>query len=241
MKLYEWAYFNFFKPGTLYLYTLVYDLIKKEIKGRKNLELLDIGGRKSPYTIGLDVNITLSDIPNNTDTQQNLNLGINDSIIENLKSKRSNIKDLIYDDMTVTKIAENSFDIASAIEVLEHAPDDENFVKNVAKILKKDGVFIMTTPNGDYKPIPHNEDHIRHYKLEQLKSLLQKHFREVEVFYAIKSSNARSKGLKPMPLTKPMQFLETYRANMTSHKESADPKVKTTSMKTNHLVAIARK
>lgn len=42
---------------------------------------------------------------------------------------------------------DNYFDVVFAGEVIEHTVDDENFLKEVSRVLKKDGVLILTTPN----------------------------------------------------------------------------------------------
>src|SRR5581483_6428801 len=57
----------------------------------KSFELLDVGGRKSPYTIGLAAQVTVSDLKRESDVQKQLNLGFTDSLVEHLKTKRSNV------------------------------------------------------------------------------------------------------------------------------------------------------
>lgn len=44
-------------------------------------------------------------------------------------------------------IQDNSVDIAYALETLEHLTKTSSFVKNTKRILKRDGIFIITTPN----------------------------------------------------------------------------------------------
>ena len=97
--------------------------------------------------------------------------------------------------MVKTNLKENSYDIIMSIEVLEHVLEDEKFIINVKKLLKKDGCFVMSTPNGDFKKNT-NPDHVRHYTKKQLESLLQKHFNNVDVYYAIKDSKWRKIGIK---------------------------------------------
>lgn len=165
----------------------LYQRVHKKIsylENNANLDILDVGGRRSNYTIGLKSLITVSELPKEEEFQYDLDLGATEELIKKVTSRRSNIKSYIFDDMTKTELPEESFDIICAIEVLEHVEQDEIFVKNVMKSLKPNGFFIMTTPNGDHltKPYP---DHKRHYKLSQLYKILSDYFENVNIDYIV--------------------------------------------------------
>ncbi len=66
-------------------------LIKTILSHAKTPDLLDVGGRKSHYTIGVPALITITDLPKRSDLQKKLNLGINEEIIEQIKRRRSNV------------------------------------------------------------------------------------------------------------------------------------------------------
>jgi SAM-dependent methyltransferase len=203
--------------------------------------ILDVGGRKSHYTIGLPASVTVSDLPRTLEVQNQLNLGTNDEINDQTKSRRSNVKATIYDDMTRTTLPANSFDVLVAVEVLEHVEEDELFVRNVARTLRPGGWFVMTTPNGDAVPIPHNTDHKRHYRREQLTRLLSTHFPQVEVHYAIKAGRFRSWGLKSWSLRRPLQTARSMIGNVLNSIESSNRAVQEDALCTRHLLATARK
>lgn len=112
--------------------------------------ILDVGGRKSPYTVGVAARITISDLPRETEIDESLNLGINEAIIARTLRRRSNVEEMVYDDMTRSRFQNESFDCVSAIEVLEHVSDDLRFVEEVRRVLRPGGVFLMTTPNGEF-------------------------------------------------------------------------------------------
>jgi SAM-dependent methyltransferase len=135
------------------------------------LEILDVGGRKSHQTINVPANITITDLPRESSIQKELNLGINDSIIEQTYSRRTNVKSVLFDDMTRSSLPDQSFDCVVATEVLEHVEEDRQFVNEVWRVLKPKGIFLMTTPNGDSVK-NNNPDHKRHYTREHLNSLL---------------------------------------------------------------------
>lgn len=161
----------------------LYQRVRRELRRLNPLTLLDVGGRKSPYTIGLPA-VWISDIPREHAIQHELNLGATDALRSRVLATRCNVRDYIYDDMAATKLAPGSFDAVNATEVLEHVEEDEAFVRNVARVLRPGGVFVMSTPNGDWKPVPY-PDHKRHYKLTQLEDLLRRYFTEVCVDYCV--------------------------------------------------------
>jgi len=203
--------------------------------------ILDVGGRKSHYTIGLAASVTVSDLPRISAVQNQLNLGTNDELYLQMRSRRTNVRDTIYDDMTQTKLGACSFDVVVAVEVLEHVTEDEVFIRNVARVLKPGGWFVMTTPNGDAVPIPHNLHHKRHYRRLQLEELLARHFDGVQVVYAIRASRFRSWGLKSWSPRRPMQTIRSMLGNLVNSLESSSFDVRDDMLGTRHLLATARK
>lgn len=208
----------------------------------ESFTILDVGGRKSPYTIKIDANITLLDVPQENKTQEQLNLGFTSELISFIKEKRSNIKDIILQDMTKSTLSDASYDAVVCVEVIEHVERDNIFVNNIAKVLKNGGWAYFTTPNGDYvknEPPYYNPDHKRHYTKKQLQSLLEKHFHKVEVVYAVKTGKYRSWGHKRFSLKKPFRLLKSIAGNIINRFESTG--VENTSRRTGHLIAIVHK
>jgi SAM-dependent methyltransferase len=64
-----------------------------------------------------------------------------------------------------------SFDLVTAIEVIEHVDDglEETFVSELHRVLRKDGVLLLTTPSWNLRLTHH---HFRHYSIERLQNLL---------------------------------------------------------------------
>ena len=50
---------------------------------------------------------------------------------------------------TAAPFADDSFDIIVAIDVLEHLRDDQPFLAEIWRILRPDGLAVVTVPNGD--------------------------------------------------------------------------------------------
>ncbi|WP_228851085.1 class I SAM-dependent methyltransferase [Aegicerativicinus sediminis] len=220
----------------------VKNLLKQSKIGSKEINILDVGGRKSPYTIGIPAQISLMDIPQENETMKSLHLGFTDKLLDDVKERRSNVFDLIIEDMTQTTLPQNSYDGIICVEVLEHVENDEEFVKNLAKVLKPNGWAYLTTPNGDFiknEGPNKNPDHKRHYTKQQLIDLLKSHFNEVEVNYAVKTGKYRVMGLKGFRKKKPWLLFKSVYANLVNRWQSKN--VFDKSNGTAHLVAIVFK
>ncbi len=74
---------------------------------------------------------------------------------------------------------DNTFDCVISFQVIEHIKDDGFFIKEVARVLKPGGKFIVTTPNKKMS-ITRNPWHIREYHIEELKLLMNRSFSKVE-------------------------------------------------------------
>ncbi|GAV26146.1 glycosyltransferase group 1 family protein [Carboxydothermus islandicus] len=88
--------------------------------------------------------------------------------------------DLTHD--FATELGFETFDLITSFETIEHLEKDEILLKNFYKVLKNDGILIISAPNEEL--IPHldnpfyqggiNPFHYRHYTLEELEKLLKK-------------------------------------------------------------------
>jgi ubiquinone/menaquinone biosynthesis C-methylase UbiE len=69
------------------------------------------------------------------------------------------------------------FDFISCLDVLEHIKDDKSAIKEISRILKKDGILIITVPHK--KAYFSQQDkiigHHRRYELSELKGQFEKH------------------------------------------------------------------
>jgi SAM-dependent methyltransferase len=215
-------------------------LSSSERKAGHPLQILDVGGRRSNYTIGLRSGIWISDIPPAGELQASLDLGATEETRRKVLVRRSNVKDYVIDDMTETKLKDATFDVVVAVEVLEHVEQDEAFVRNVSRVLKAGGLFVMTTPNGDFLKTPY-PDHKRHYQRRQLLDLLQRHFGSASVTYAINAGRLIKVGVHRPSFRTPLATLLSPPALFLSHRleqlgvGGSGPDGK------RHLIAIAEK
>ena len=237
MKLFEIG-FNYSRYFLSPLYLFVYKTVKQLVKLKDaNVSLLDVGGRKSHHTINIPAEITVTDIPRESNIQTDLHLGTNEDIINQLYSRRSNIKEYLIDNMVDTKLPKESFDIIMAIEVLEHVKEDKLFIKNVYETLKPGGIFFMTTPNGDHV-INTNPDHVRHYTKKQLLSVLNSSFNKIDINYTIFEGKFYFYSLNSWSIRQP---LKTVCAMLSSLINNYQSKKVLYPYNSRHLSAIAIK
>lgn len=223
------------------LYKQVRSRLLSEVRnGLISSLILDVGGRKSPYTIGVPARVDIIDLPRSTELQSALNLGINETVIDQLKSRRSNIDNLILADMTNSDLPSEHYDLVVSVEVLEHVEDDERFVSEVSRVLKPGGRFLMTTPNGDFVE-NRNPDHKRHYKREQLVGLLCRHFEDVIVEYAIAGGYFRKLGLRSWSASRPIWTTASIIGNIVNSAQSSRKNIGIEAIGTHHLIATAQR
>ena len=245
MTNYELIRWLTFPVMTVHLQTVRRDisqLLKSSKKVGERFPILDVGGRKSPYTIGLNADITLLDVPQEDGTKKDLNLGFTDDILKNIKRKRSNISDLVIQDMTKSSLPKASYNAVTCVEVIEHVENDEDFVANISKVIKPGGWAYFTTPNGDFiknEGPDRNKDHIRHYTKSELYNLMITNFDRVTINYAVRTGKYRVMGLRGFEKTNPFGFLRTIYGNLVNKFQSINLEHKKSY--TAHLIVKAYK
>lgn len=75
--------------------------------------------------------------------------------------------------------ASNSFDCVISFQVIEHIKKDMDFVREIRRVLRPGGRFILTTPNAPMS-LSRNPWHVREYTASQLRNLLECEFSKVE-------------------------------------------------------------
>lgn len=76
--------------------------------------------------------------------------------------------------------ADESFDVVTSFETLEHLHERSLFLSELKRVLKIGGLLLLSTPNAYYtKPVngkPTNPFHVFEYKPEELRAELENHF-----------------------------------------------------------------
>jgi ubiquinone/menaquinone biosynthesis C-methylase UbiE len=79
-------------------------------------------------------------------------------------------------------LKDNSVDIVTTFETIEHIPDYRQFMNEVSRILKDDGLLVISTPN-DLEFAEGNHFHLHEFEYEELKSLIAQHFKYTESYF----------------------------------------------------------
>lgn len=85
-------------------------------------------------------------------------------------------------DCTKLNLADSHFDVIASFEAIEHIKEADSFLAEIKRVLKKNGLFIVSTPNKlTYQGT--NPFHMKEYTEEEFLNLLKKYFSHVEIFY----------------------------------------------------------
>jgi len=96
----------------------------------------------------------------------------------NVLGKRDNIQYHVMDIDDLGFLDENSFDVVTCLEVIEHIPPPKVsvFLEEVRRILKPNGTFILSTINGARRKRP-NPRHYKEYTIDELKNVVEPYFK----------------------------------------------------------------
>jgi SAM-dependent methyltransferase len=76
-----------------------------------------------------------------------------------------------------------SFDTVCSFETIEHLPDRERYLREVGRVLRPNGTYLVSTPRVDRtNDAPANPHHAVEYSRADLERLLREHFAAVELY-----------------------------------------------------------
>lgn len=82
----------------------------------------------------------------------------------------------------------SSFDSVVSFQVIEHIEKDIEFVREVSRVLRPSGKFVVSTPNAPMS-LTRNPWHVREYNADELRNLLECHFSKVEAYGVVGNEN----------------------------------------------------
>lgn len=82
-----------------------------------------------------------------------------------------------------------SIDFVVANELIEHIPNYNIFLEEIKRILKPNGLFLLSTPNVKvYSQVPHiNGFHHKEFTKEELEQILKSKFKYIKILYQVDS------------------------------------------------------
>lgn len=93
----------------------------------------------------------------------------------NLRFARMDVRSMAFPD--------ESFDLVTSFEVIEHFAEYEAFLTEVMRILRPGGHFVLATPNGTNRRLRgiQNPYHIHEFTYDELRAVLSRYFSQVQV------------------------------------------------------------
>jgi 2-polyprenyl-3-methyl-5-hydroxy-6-metoxy-1,4-benzoquinol methylase len=163
---------NFKNKSELYLHLMhiaTYEYAKNLVKNKKVLDFgcgsgygTHILSENAESIVGVDISNEAVDYAKNEYNSPNLSF------------------------MTISELENEKFDIITSFQVIEHVPNDNEYVAKLNKMLKPGGTLIISTPDKKHRLFkyiqqPWNIFHLKEYNSESLRKLLVKHFKKVEI------------------------------------------------------------
>lgn len=164
----------------------------------RGVKILDLGcGYEGEFLVSIEKNISLG-------------FGVDLSVNRNLNPSLPKIKLIQGRVDEKLPFKNDSFDLVTALAIIEHVDNPEKMLKEVMRVLKPDGLALLTTPPLISKPIldfmawlgiiskEEISDHKRYYtKRSFLKAMKTIGFKEVSIkYFGIMGLNIVGKGVK---------------------------------------------
>ncbi|MBM9612701.1 methyltransferase domain-containing protein [Desulfobulbus rhabdoformis] len=115
--------------------------------------------------------------------------------VGNARYLRGNLSFKLVDGVSLP-FGDQSFDVVTSFQVVEHLPEYSAYFNEIRRVLKPDGLLLLTTPNGAIRvnpgEKPWNRFHVHEFRAVELEELLHGYFPHVQVFGQFASERAYS-------------------------------------------------
>lgn len=98
--------------------------------------------------------------------------------------KKLGLKNIVHGGLTKVKFKDGMFDVVTIFDVIEHLPDPKKALKVINRLLKKDGLLVLITPNSGslaakilgkrWEEFRRAREHIYFFSTKTLSEMLQK-------------------------------------------------------------------
>ncbi len=112
---------------------------------------------------------------------------IDRNTVEHARTKytRNNLEFIQGSILSVPVEGERLFDVAVCFEGIEHVAEHDKLLSEVKRLLKEDGIFVVSTPNKAlYSDTPafNNPYHVKELYLDEFTNLLRRHFKYFQLW-----------------------------------------------------------
>ncbi|MGL1902894.1 MAG: class I SAM-dependent methyltransferase [Fibrobacterales bacterium] len=84
--------------------------------------------------------------------------------------------EFVTEDVTNITYDDNVFDVVLSMETLEHVRDPKKMLSEIQRVLKPNGLLILSTPQNSYSGKPICPEHIYEYSLQELTEMMELYF-----------------------------------------------------------------
>ena len=119
--------------------------------------------------------------------------------------------EFVNEDVVAMPFADDAFDVACSFETIEHVRDPEALVAQLRRVVREDGVCLLSTPRVDRTTTsPANPFHKVEFSPEDLERLLRRRFGSVELYGQRRLQTRRHRTMQrldPLGLRRRVGFL----------------------------------
>jgi|GEM_PF-1151958 len=117
-------------------------------------------------------------------------------------------------------LPDNSVDAIVSFETIEHLDDYKLFVAEIRRVLRDDGIVIISTPNATV--FPGNDFHTKEFEIEEFRGIFSNIFKNIQIFY---QNNMLASGITTDALLNQDELtkeygIRTYRSGIMDLNES---------------------
>jgi len=153
---------------------IIHTILQNEIKKKSDLRILDIGCGTGFTTLSLK---KFGDI-----------VGTDGSFSALRHCNKIGLNQVIKSDSYYLPFADKTFDMITMLDVLEHIENDLRVLEELNRVLKKDGIIIITVPAYQFLWSQHDValSHYRRYNIKTLsKVIIKTGFKVIRISYFI--------------------------------------------------------
>jgi 2-polyprenyl-3-methyl-5-hydroxy-6-metoxy-1,4-benzoquinol methylase len=106
---------------------------------------------------------------------------VDSEAVEQSKRRNGNAATILQGDIRDLPLDDDSFDVVTCFETIEHVEDPAAGIAELHRVLKPDGILVISSPNPDVY-VGHNEHHVHEFRPAELVEAVGEHFAKTAVY-----------------------------------------------------------